>query len=130
MVSFSDLFFDHGLRRDGVLQTFFLHWSVAMAGRAFFAVHPGRSEAAERHVPLETMDGFLGFDLPYWKDFVRHETYDAFWRALSIRSRYGDVDVPALSIGGWYSPWELRGVLTNFVGMRREGKSEAARRRR
>lgn len=128
MVSFSDLFYDHGLRRDGVFQTFFIHWSVAMAGRTFFAVDPERSEAAEWHVPLETMDRFLGFDLPYWKDFVRHETYDEFWRALSIRGRYGDIDVPALSIGGWYSPWELRGVLANFNGMRQEGKSMATRR--
>jgi putative CocE/NonD family hydrolase len=129
MVGFSDLFFDHGLRRAGVFQSYFFEWSVTLAGRVFFDVAKARREAATWHVPLATLDEALGFDLPYWKDFVRHEAYDDFWRALSIRDKYGSIGVPALGVGGWLSPWELQGVLTNFAGMVEGAPSAEARRR-
>lgn len=129
MVAGSDLFFDNGLRRDGVLQVFFIHWAAAMAGRTFFAFGKAREEAAVWQTPLSGLAAYLGLDhLPYWEDFVRHDAYDDFWLALSIRERYGDIDVPSLSIGGWHSPWELQGVLTNFMGLAAGARSVAARR--
>ena len=43
--------------------------------------------------------------------------------------KYGSIDVPALNVGGWSSPWELQGVLTNFVGLVNGARSAEARRR-
>lgn len=129
LVAYSDLFFDHGLRRDGVLQTFYIYWTAVMAGRGFFEIDRQKSEAVIWEVPLAGMDQFLGFDLPHWKDFVGHESYDEFWRSLSIREKYSVIDVPALNVGGWHSPWELKGTLTHFVEMTGSARSAETRQR-
>jgi putative CocE/NonD family hydrolase len=63
---------------------------------------------------------------PYFYDWIAHDTRDDYWQQLSIRPRYGDVTVPALNIAGWYDVF-LKGGIENFVGMRGNGGSEAAR---
>lgn len=128
LVAYSDLFFDHGLRRDGVFQTFYIYWTAAMAGRVFFELDRQKSQDVIWHVPLAEMDQFLGFDLLHWKDFTAHDCYDDFWRGLSVREKYAAIDVPALNVGGWHSPWELQGTLTHFVEMTAASKSEEMRR--
>ena len=126
-VTFSDPFFDHGLRRDGIFQTYYVHWATSMAGRTFFSIDDRTSNSAPWIVPLLTLDQHLGFDIEYWRDFLLHDSYDDFWRALSIRDKYGLIDVPALNIGGWHSPWELQGTLSNYIGMRNSAKSAEVR---
>ncbi len=60
-------------------------------------------------------------------DIIRHSTYGAFWRAMSIQHRYKEMDVPALHVGGWYDP-NVHATITNFTSMREHSKSEHARR--
>jgi putative CocE/NonD family hydrolase len=62
----------------------------------------------------------------YFYDWVRHPTWDDYWKRWSIRLRYGDVQVPALNQAGWYDVF-LNGSVENFVRMREEGGSPAAR---
>ena len=57
---------------------------------------------------------------------MRHPTWDDYWKRWSIRLRYGDVQVPALNQAGWYDVF-LNGSVENFVRMRKEGGSPAAR---
>jgi len=63
---------------------------------------------------------------PYFYDWVAHDTRDDYWKQWSIRPRYGDITVPALNIAGWYDVF-LKGGIENFVGMRGNGGSDAAR---
>ena len=63
---------------------------------------------------------------PYFYDWVEHDTWDDYWKRWSIRTRYGDVQVPALNFAGWYDVF-MDGGIENFVGMRQKGGSEAAR---
>jgi putative CocE/NonD family hydrolase len=62
----------------------------------------------------------------FYREWVAHPTYDEHWRRLSIRGRYGDVEVPAFIVGGWFDVF-LGGTLENFAGLRDEGGSEEAR---
>ncbi len=64
---------------------------------------------------------------PYYADWLRHETYDDYWKRWSIRTRYDAIDVPALHIGGWYDIF-LDGTLENFVGLRNVVRDSPARR--
>lgn len=128
-VAFSDLFFDHGLRRDGVLQPYFCHWLVGMAGRTMFDIDKAARDAALRQVPLIDFDRRLGFDLDYWRDFATHDAYDEFWRPFSLRHRYPEMDVPSLGVASWHSPFELRGSIEHFLGMSGRAKTPEARRR-
>ncbi len=79
-----------------------------------------------RHLPLETVP----LPDPAWArfyfDWLSHPTDDVYWQALSINRRYERVRVPAYNVGGWYDLF-LGGTLENFVHMREEGGSEAAR---
>jgi uncharacterized protein len=62
----------------------------------------------------------------FYRDWLSHPTRDDYWRAIAINRRYGSVLVPAFNIGGWYDIF-LGGTLENFVGLRSEGGSRAAR---
>lgn len=62
----------------------------------------------------------------YFYDWVRHPTPDDYWNQWSPRRRYGDVQVPALNLAGWYDVF-LSGSIENFVRMRKEGGSTVAR---
>jgi putative CocE/NonD family hydrolase len=63
---------------------------------------------------------------PYFYDWIRHYTWDDYWKQWSIRTRYNDVQVPALNLSGWYDSF-MKGAIENFVGMRAKGGSAAAR---
>jgi putative CocE/NonD family hydrolase len=63
---------------------------------------------------------------PYYEDWVTHDTWDDYWKQWSIRTRYQDIQVPALNFAGWYDVF-MKGGTENFMGMREKGGSEVAR---
>ncbi|WP_242904785.1 CocE/NonD family hydrolase [Actinomadura terrae] len=63
---------------------------------------------------------------PYYYDWVKHPSNDAYWQRWSIRTRYPQVTVPSFNFGGWYDIF-LDGTAENFAGMRAKGGSPAAR---
>jgi len=88
-----------------------------------------RASLAEqyKHLPLNTPplleDSLAG---PFYRDWLAHPTDDHYWRSLAINQRYGQIEVPALNVGGWFDIF-LGGTLENFVRLRREASSERAR---
>jgi uncharacterized protein len=62
----------------------------------------------------------------YFFDWLKHPSYDQYWKALSIEEHYPKINVPALNIGGWYDIFQ-RGTLRNFTGMQTNGAAGAAR---
>lgn len=57
--------------------------------------------------------------------FVQHPFYDDFWAQVDAETKYPEVNVPALFIGGWYDIF-LQGTLHDFVGRQTNG-AEGAR---
>lgn len=51
---------------------------------------------------------------PYFFDWLRHDTRDEYWRAISIRERHAQITTPCLHIGGWYDTF-VEGTLDNFA---------------
>jgi len=102
---------------------FNLFWVWMMSDRSRAA----KAEELFLHVPLRTVP----LPDPKWArfyfDWLDHTTDDDYWRGLAINARYGQVEVPALNVGGWFDVF-LGGTLENFARMRREGGSDAARR--
>ena len=66
---------------------------------------------------------------PYFFDWLRHETFDDYWRARAIFPHYGRIRVPGLHIGGWYDIF-LGGTLRNFAGVSATGGEGARGRQR
>lgn len=55
------------------------------------------------HLPLRTADvAATGLELPVWRAAVDHPSYDAYWKFQSIREKIHQIDVPVLSMGGWF----------------------------
>jgi putative CocE/NonD family hydrolase len=63
---------------------------------------------------------------PYYYDWLRHPTDDAYWRQWNIEAQHDKVTVPALHVGGWYDIF-LGGTMRNYLGMRQHGGSAEAR---
>jgi uncharacterized protein len=64
---------------------------------------------------------------PYFLDWLAHPAYDDYWRRWSIQEHYADITVPVLSIAAWYDIFQ-GGSLQNYVGLKTQAGSEAARR--
>ncbi len=55
------------------------------------------------HLPLRTADiAATGVKVPIWQTALDHPSYDAYWKSRSLRERVHQIDVPVLSIGGWF----------------------------
>ena len=76
-------------------------------------------------LPLNSLPAFRE-DAPYYYDWLAHPDYDSYWRQVDIEQRYADITVPVLHTGGWYDVFAV-GTVRNFVGMRANGGSPAAR---
>ncbi len=65
-----------------------------------------------RHLPLVTMDERVGGkrvtgSRELWKQYVTHDTFDAYWQAITIRGdgqdgKYRYITMPVYLMGGWY----------------------------
>ena len=63
---------------------------------------------------------------PYFHDWLAHPDYDDYWKRWSIEEHYREINVPILTIAAWYDIF-LGGSLRNFVGVKENGGTEAAR---
>lgn len=58
-------------------------------------------ESLYRHLPLvSSLDEVA--NRPFYREVVRHSSFDDFWKSYSMKGKYREVDVPALFITGWY----------------------------
>ncbi len=55
------------------------------------------------HLPLRTADiAATGWTTRMYRDAVAHPTFDAFWRAISVKEQLAKIKVPVFAVGGWY----------------------------
>jgi putative CocE/NonD family hydrolase len=78
-------------------------------------------------LPLKSIPAMTGaIRSQFLADVITHESHDAFWKAMSLRDKYGEMDVPALHVTGWYDDLSAE-TQTNFIGMSAKSRSEHAR---
>jgi len=63
----------------------------------------------------------------YFTDWLAHPNYDNYWKQISIEDHYADIQVPIYGIGAWYDIF-LGGTLRNYVRLKKEAGTDAARR--
>lgn len=64
---------------------------------------------------------------PYFKDWLAHPNFDEYWKQISIEDHYAQIQVPVFNLGAWYDIF-LGGTLKNYVRLKTEAGSDAARR--
>ena len=90
-------------RVDGVLQQHVAQFFINMAGRTMKRGSTALLDWDElrRRLPLvSAVDDIV--DLPFYREIIRHHTFDDFWKSYSMRYQYGEVETPAYFITGWY----------------------------
>ncbi len=85
-------------------------------------------DTAYRRLPLNDQPA-LAHIAPYYHQWIAHPTYDDFWKQSSPPDLHGGVEIPSLSIGGWYDLF-LGGTLASYVAMRGQAGNRAGRRPR
>jgi putative CocE/NonD family hydrolase len=103
-------------------------WSFRTSGRVMQDLEPFNLAAVYRTLPLVEADRATGRTVDFYRDWLEHETYDDYWRVISNHHQYGNIDVPVFNLCGWYDAY-AGAAFINFVGMRREGRTEETRRR-
>lgn len=86
---------------------------------------PGRPDY--QALPLATADLALGHANPHYRDWLKHNRRsDPYWDQVSYENRAGEIGVPLLVVAGWFDIF-LRGTLQDDITIRRNGKTETAR---
>jgi putative CocE/NonD family hydrolase len=78
------------------------------------------------HLPLKSSQELTGVVSPFAQDAISHESYDGFWKQMSLREHFADFDVPALHVSGWYDLL-LHETFLNYEGTSKFSKTETAR---
>jgi hypothetical protein len=63
---------------------------------------------------------------PYFTDWLAHPNYDDYWKQWSIEEHFAKVTVPIYHVAAWYDIFQ-GGSLRNYLGIKAQGGSEAAR---
>jgi putative CocE/NonD family hydrolase len=91
------------------------------------ARHTVLNDRVLRHLPLETLDeAAIGRPVETWKNWMRHQTYDDYWRSVDHRLIYEHVDVPMLQQGGWFDAYP-GSTMRQWHGLREQAATELAR---
>lgn len=63
--------------------------------------------AVFRHRPLQDMDRLIGRTDTAWRKWLEHNTFDDYWKHLSLDGFFDKIDLPVLHITGWFDGDQL-----------------------
>jgi len=62
--------------------------------------------------PIKNADAkFYKGEIAFWKEVMKHGTYDEFWQARNIRAHVKNIKPAVLTVGGWFDAENLFGAL-------------------
>jgi len=103
-----------------------LHWAMGNSARASQSFIPYNWEDLLRHLPILTAEeAATGRTSECYRDWVRHSTYDDYWKQISNFGKFHKMNFPILQIGGWYD-MHAKSEVANFEGIQREGTPPSA----
>jgi putative CocE/NonD family hydrolase len=62
----------------------------------------------------------------YYLDWLAHPRYDDYWKQWSIEEQFSKIKVPGFHVAAWYDLFQ-DGSLKNYLGIKAQGGSDAAR---
>jgi len=101
-------------------------WGMRTNARTGQSIDYHNWTEAFRALPLEKMDELAGRPLPFWKDWIEHDSYDEYWQEIDDEKRWGEIEAPAFNMGGWYDLYAAE-TFANFNGLRQEGRTPEAK---
>ncbi len=113
---------------DGALQLHIAFFFINITGRTMKTQGTRLLDWSQfyRRLPLiSALDEII--DFPFYREIIRHPTYDDFWKRYGLRNRYHEVDVPAYFITGWYDNL-VHQTFKLYSGWSSQARSEETRR--
>jgi putative CocE/NonD family hydrolase len=101
-------------------------WMILVDGRSMQDLGANDLPMLYRHLPVSSTDEAAGRHSLWWGDWIKHNTYDEYWKRVSYQDKYNKVKAPALHITGWYDDDQVGGTM-NFPAMIAHGGSPEAR---
>lgn len=99
-------------------------WAFAMDGRTNQNLGVNDWLNLKDHLPLITLDEFLGRKIDFWKAWLSHPNYDEYWKKQGMKGKYHKINVPSVTVTGWYDDGQ-HGSLENYYSLIREGTDYA-----
>jgi len=82
-------------------------WLNQVAGRTFQPQELLDWPRIIRARPAKDVDLAAGRRHTAWREWLSHPTLDEYWRRMSMLDRFGEIDLPALHITGWFDGDQL-----------------------
>ncbi len=79
-----------------------------------------------RILPLVEWAERVGYNLPYWRDWIQRPLDDDYWASLNVDGQWHKIKAPAMMMNGWYDV-HAASAFVHFTGMQRYGGSPEAR---
>jgi len=89
----------------------------------------GDLEGSARHLPLIDFPPYQDGAAPYWREWLSHPGYDAFWRRADAVARADRIQVPVLHMSAWYDTC-LRSHMDLYSALRLRGDERVRDRHR
>jgi hypothetical protein len=103
-----------------------MSWGMRTNGRTAQNIDYHNWSEAFHSLPVQEMDELAGRELAFWKDWVAHPSYDAYWEGFNDEQRWGEIAAPAFNMGGWYDLYAQH-TFINFNGLRQHGRTPQSR---
>ena len=92
---------------NGIFTSYWMFWLNLVGGRTL--QQPILDSVASpdwprifTHAPLRDADIALGRTNTVWRKWLEHNTFDDYWRQLSLTGHFDKIDLPVLHITGWF----------------------------
>lgn len=85
-------------------------------------------ETMLQHLPLNDMQRLAGRHAQFYKDWIAHPDYDAYWKKLNAEEVMDQIGIPVHTFGGWFDIFS-QGTLRGYTLMSQKGATEAARKK-
>lgn len=74
-----------------------------ISGQAMLRVNEKKYETILKSLPVIELDKkILGRENPYWREWIRHNRNDDFWRPANFLDKLSGLDIPVFLQSGWF----------------------------
>jgi putative CocE/NonD family hydrolase len=75
-----------------------------------------------RHRPLSEHPVLPRSVAEYYYEWLEHPDHDEYWQRIDVLGRYGELEVPAFHLAGWFDRFSLS-TFDNYAGLRDAGRA-------
>lgn len=123
MVPFGNTYEDLAYSGGAMMLGLLMGWGEAVAA---VGMDSNKQYQAYCHLPLRTFGDQFEKTIPYINEWVRHPTYDSYWKQRGVNYGYRDITVPIFNVGGWFDIFS-KATLDLTTGVRTQSRSRSAR---